>query len=160
MKTYEETVEERRAESEWECLKAMARIEAAKIEAEKGRRIGERSGTMVANPVAESGSRIGSTPSTAREAQEFQDNERRRRASGQCPFAILDEDYQEVVSKAEKKRRKEAAVGKVEKKEAEKVGHLRPLATVEPEGVRALGDGEWEEIDLAVDRAATETVVG
>ena len=38
---------------------------------------------------------------------------------------------------------------------------LRPLRTIEPEGVNELEvTGEWEEIELAVDSGATETVVG
>jgi hypothetical protein len=38
---------------------------------------------------------------------------------------------------------------------------LRPLRVIEPEGVNELDvKGEWEEIELAVDSGATETVVG
>ena len=37
---------------------------------------------------------------------------------------------------------------------------LRPLKTIEPEEVNAIQDSEWEEIDLAVDSGASETVIG
>jgi len=38
---------------------------------------------------------------------------------------------------------------------------LRPLRVIEPEGVNELEvTGEWEEIEMAVDSGATETVVG
>ena len=38
---------------------------------------------------------------------------------------------------------------------------IKPLRTIEPEGVNELEvTGEWEEIELAVDSGATETVVG
>ena len=33
------------------------------------------------------------------------------------------------------------------------------LQAVMPSGVNAIGEGEWEEIDMAVDSAATETVI-
>jgi len=40
-------------------------------------------------------------------------------------------------------------------------GKLKPLKVIEPEGVNELEiTGEWEEIELAVDSGATETVVG
>ena len=38
--------------------------------------------------------------------------------------------------------------------------NLNILETVEPEGINTLGDLEWEEIELAVDSGATETVIG
>ena len=35
------------------------------------------------------------------------------------------------------------------------------LTTIEPDGIRAIqGSGEWEELELAVDSGATETVLG
>ena len=37
---------------------------------------------------------------------------------------------------------------------------LNILGTVEPEGINTLDDLEWEEIELAVDSGATETVIG
>ena len=36
---------------------------------------------------------------------------------------------------------------------------IKSLVTVMPEGVNAIGQTEWEEIDMAVDSGATETVV-
>ena len=38
--------------------------------------------------------------------------------------------------------------------------HLSILGTVEPEGINTLDDLEWEELELAVDSGATETVIG
>ena len=38
--------------------------------------------------------------------------------------------------------------------------NLSILGTVEPEGINKLDDLEWEEIELAVDSGATETVIG
>ena len=38
--------------------------------------------------------------------------------------------------------------------------NLNILGTVEPEGINTLDDLEWEEIELAVDSGATETVIG
>ena len=37
---------------------------------------------------------------------------------------------------------------------------LKILGTVEPEGLNALEDAEWEEVEFAVDSGATETVIG
>ena len=34
------------------------------------------------------------------------------------------------------------------------------MGTVEPEGLNALEDAEWEEVEFAVDSGATETVIG
>ena len=34
------------------------------------------------------------------------------------------------------------------------------LGTIEPEGLNALEDSEWEELEFAVDSGATETVIG
>ena len=39
-------------------------------------------------------------------------------------------------------------------------GSLNPLLTVMPEGLSVVGDGEWEEVELAVDSGAAETVIG
>jgi len=36
---------------------------------------------------------------------------------------------------------------------------LNPLQTCYPEGVKKVGDGDWEEVEFAVDSGATETVV-
>ena len=37
---------------------------------------------------------------------------------------------------------------------------MNPFVTIEPEGFNAVqGDNEWEEIDMAVDSGATETVI-
>ena len=40
------------------------------------------------------------------------------------------------------------------------IENLNILETVEPEGINTLEDPEWEEIELAVDSGATETVIG
>ena len=40
------------------------------------------------------------------------------------------------------------------------IENLNTLETVEPEGINTLEDPEWEEIELAVDSGATETVIG
>ena len=40
------------------------------------------------------------------------------------------------------------------------IENLNFLETVEPEGINTLEDPEWEEIELAVDSGATETVIG
>ena len=40
------------------------------------------------------------------------------------------------------------------------VGALRIFKTIEPEGVHALGQNEWEEVEMAVDSGASETVMG
>jgi len=46
-------------------------------------------------------------------------------------------------------------------KTKEKREHVRALITVMPEGVNSIGEeDEWEEIDMAIDSGATETVVG
>ena len=37
---------------------------------------------------------------------------------------------------------------------------LSMLHEVVPEGVNMVGEGEWEEINMAIDSGATETVVG
>ena len=37
---------------------------------------------------------------------------------------------------------------------------LGVFATIEPEGLNTVTEGEWEEIEMAVDSGATETVVG
>ena len=40
------------------------------------------------------------------------------------------------------------------------IGNISILETVEPEGINSLDGPEWEEIELAVDSGATETVIG
>ena len=42
---------------------------------------------------------------------------------------------------------------------AQTVGFISPLCTIEPEGIRSVAEGEWEEFELAVDSGASETVV-
>ena len=37
---------------------------------------------------------------------------------------------------------------------------MRLFATVEPEGMNVVANSEWEEIELAVDSGASETVIG
>ena len=65
-----------------------------------------------------------------------------------------DEEFQVVKSERTKKHEKR------ERKREEKVGGtINVLQAVMPPGVNAIGEGEWEEIDMAVDSAATETVV-
>ena len=50
---------------------------------------------------------------------------------------------------------------KRKQKTEDKKEELRPLRAIEPEGVNELDvKGEWEEIEMAVDSGATETVVG
>ena len=44
--------------------------------------------------------------------------------------------------------------------EAENQKQANMLGTVEPEGLNALEDHEWEEVEMAVDSGATETVIG
>jgi hypothetical protein len=64
---------------------------------------------------------------------------------------------------AEKKKREEADGWKtVEKKTSKNNGQLGILGTVWPAGVNVVGStgGEWEEIEMAVDSGATETVIG
>ena len=56
----------------------------------------------------------------------------------------------------------EAAVPKpqVSGTEEREMQEIRALKTIEPEGLRAIAEeGEWEEIEMAVDSGATETVV-
>ena len=36
---------------------------------------------------------------------------------------------------------------------------IMPLAIIEPEGLRPIGNNEWEEIEVAVDSGATENVM-
>ena len=43
---------------------------------------------------------------------------------------------------------------------AENQKQANMLGTVEPEGLNALEDQEWEEVEMAVDSGATETVIG
>ena len=38
-------------------------------------------------------------------------------------------------------------------------GGVRVLKTIEPEGLCAIGEGEWECLEMAVDSGATETVI-
>ena len=44
--------------------------------------------------------------------------------------------------------------------EAENQKQANMLGTIEPEGLYALEDHEWEEVEMAVDSGATETVIG
>ena len=43
--------------------------------------------------------------------------------------------------------------------EFKKVKPLAPLAIIAPEGLRTVGENEWESFELAVDSGASETVV-
>ena len=43
--------------------------------------------------------------------------------------------------------------------EFNKAKPLAPLAIIAPEGLRAIGENEWESFELAVDSGASETVV-
>ena len=43
--------------------------------------------------------------------------------------------------------------------QSRETGKLMPLRTIEPNGINAIGDEEWVEIDVAVDSGTTETVM-
>ena len=57
--------------------------------------------------------------------------------------------------------RGQASSGEASKKVSEKIkgGNLNPLLTVSPDGLNAVNNGEWEEVELAVDSGASETVI-
>ena len=48
----------------------------------------------------------------------------------------------------------------MEKRKKEVKGMMKILGTVEPEMIKAMTENGWEETEMAVDSAATETVVG
>ena len=83
--------------------------------------------------------------------KEFKDNEARQdRGAGQVPSGL--DEWQVAVSRKKKRCNKRM-------KETEAMS-IRPFVTIEPEGFNALNcESDWEEIDLAVDSGATETVV-
>ena len=55
--------------------------------------------------------------------------------------------------------RKMPGVTKWKKAEGIKIEKVKPIVTIEPESLNAISDdGEWEEIEMAVDSGATETV--
>ena len=91
------------------------------------------------------------------DAKEAEDKARRKEKEEEqkAKEAAEDKGFQEVKSRRRKKKER-AAVKKAQ------VDGLRVLTTIEPESVKAIGDTEqeWEEIELAVDSAATETVIG
>ena len=61
-------------------------------------------------------------------------------------------------AKQDRRRRKDILEGQALKSES---GQLRIFQTIEPEGVNAVKDaGQWEEIEMAVDSGASETVIG
>lgn len=61
-------------------------------------------------------------------------------------------------AKQDRRRRKDILEGQASKSES---GQLRIFQTIEPEGVNAVkGAGQWEEIEMAVDSGASETVIG
>ena len=63
-------------------------------------------------------------------------------------------------AQGEIKREKRERSGKVVEQPGGVVGSLRPLSTIEPEGVNSVQKQEWESIELAVDSGASETVIG
>jgi len=73
-------------------------------------------------------------------------------------------DWQTVMTKSARKKQKKQETNETEEKVTRRWGkkgekQVRMLQTVFRESVNTLGDGEWEEIELAVDSGATETVV-
>lgn len=60
---------------------------------------------------------------------------------------------------AEKDAGKEEAEPKAVPRPSKEGGELSPLITREPQGVNAVGDEEWVDIDVAIDSGPTETVM-
>jgi hypothetical protein len=61
--------------------------------------------------------------------------------------------------KVQEKKPTMPRVRKWKKNEVERTGVLTPIRTIEPEGLHKISsDGQWEEIELAVDSGATESV--
>ena len=51
-------------------------------------------------------------------------------------------------------------VGELEKEKVERTGQINMFRAIVPEGLNAIGDDEWEELEMAMDSGATESVVG
>lgn len=60
----------------------------------------------------------------------------------------------------ERQQNRYAALADIQTGASGTVGELKTFITIEPEGLHQISEGEWEEIELAVDSGATETVVG
>ena len=89
---------------------------------------------------------------------------RRRLCSCSSPTCSPTVSWDAEGKREEDQRRKgiEEEVQKLRRqKKEEEAGGLKILQTIEPENVNNVSmTGEWEEIDMAVDSGATETVVG
>ena len=83
--------------------------------------------------------------------------EKKRRQEEQADPDMFWQDVDELREWKEVKGKKRRKSEKGKPQEAES---LMPFVTIEPEGFNAVqGNSEWEEINMAVDSGATETVV-